>query len=128
MAKVWTPVLRNIEKNADETGVRLSHQLIPMLNRVDEALGSGDMRKVGNAFQICTAIVTQMIPHIKSDELQNLLIERNQLLQSMAQKLEGGQGNINEVDTFLTESHNPLTSLLGGLLNVVTGLLDGILG
>lgn len=120
MAKVWAPVFTLIGKKSDEAGVELVQQFLPLLNEADGALVSGDMAKVAKAFKDCTELVSKILPHIKNANLQKLLDERNQKVESVSQGLATGETNLKDLNAILSVPNNdPITNLLKELSDLI---------
>lgn len=119
-------MLRQIQLNTDETGAKLVQIWISKLGQIDNALSSGDMKLVGEKFGDCIPIVKQLIPHIENDEIQELLTERTRVIEGIVQRFDSGKGSIDDINSFLIETYNPLQNIFNNLLQIVINLIRSL--
>lgn len=75
MARVWTPVYKQIAQNSDKTCAELVQRFLPLLTEADDAFAANDMTKVAKAFKDGTGLAFKMIPHIKDKKVVHDVVD-----------------------------------------------------
>lgn len=118
MTKVWTKLIRLIQKATDGKADALFDAWISTLSPLDDALASRDIEKIAKALKDCVPIIKQIIPHVKNNGLKELGSMRVKALEDTVWKLEYEDGDINDVNRFFLETYFPVSNLLSLMFKI----------